>query len=89
MFYFHWMDLFFINFLRQQPITAFIAGSVVMISQVLCTIILLYFVWSFPVQFKFASKKSIKNTLITFAIILILTGIIIAGSLYFGQILNP
>ena len=72
----------------EQPVTAFIAGSVVMISQVLVPIILLYFVWSFPVQFKFAGKKTVKNTIITIAVIFILSGIILAGSLYFTN-LNP
>ncbi len=76
-------DLFFRNFVMEQPLTALIAGSVVMISQVLVPIILLYFVWSFPVQFKFAGKKSVKNTIITLAVIFILSGIILAGSLYF------
>lgn len=40
-------DLFFRDFVMEQPLTAFFAGSVVMISQVLVPIILLYFVWSF------------------------------------------
>ncbi len=76
-------DLFFRNFVMEQPLTAFFSGSVVIISQVLGPIILLYFVWSFPVQFKFAGKKSVKNTFITIAVIFILSGIILAGSLYF------
>lgn len=73
----------FTDFLRQNPVTAFLAGSVVMISQVLAPIILLYFVWSFPVQFKFATKKSVKNSIIAIAVIFIVSGIILAGSLYF------
>ena len=73
----------FADFLRQNPLTAFFAGSVVMISQVLVPIILLYFVWSFPVQFKFAAKKSVKNTFIAIAVIFIVSGIILAGSLNF------
>ena len=76
-------DLFFRNFVMEQPVTAFIAGSIVMISQVLVPIILLYFVWAFPVQFKFAEKKSVKNSIIIIAVIFILSGIVLAGSLYF------
>lgn len=76
-------DLFFRDFVMEQPLTAFFAGSVVMISQVLVPIILLYFVWSFPVQFKFAGKKSVKNTIITIAVVFIISGIILAASLYF------
>ena len=75
-------DLFFIKFIAEQPKTALIAGSIVIISQVFVQFLVLYFVWSFPVQFKFASKKSVKIALITSAIILSLTGIIIASSLY-------
>jgi sigma-B regulation protein RsbU (phosphoserine phosphatase) len=76
-------DLFFRNFVMGQPLTAFFAVSIVIISQVLTPIILLYFVWSFPVQFKFAAKKSVKNTIITIAVIFIISGILLAGSLYF------
>ena len=75
-------DLFFIKFIAEQPKTALIAGSIVIISQVFVQFLVLYFVWSFPVQFKFASKKSVKIALIASAIILSLTGIIIASSLY-------
>ncbi|MCU0342283.1 MAG: SpoIIE family protein phosphatase [Ignavibacterium sp.] len=75
-------DLFFMKFIAEQPKTALITGSIVIISQVFVQFIVLYFVWSFPVQFKFASKKSVKIALITAAIILSLTGIIIASSLY-------
>lgn len=75
-------DLFFAKFVLEQPFTAFIAACVVIISQVLIPIILLYFVWSFPVQFKFASTKLVKNILIISAIVFSLSGIILAGSLY-------
>jgi serine phosphatase RsbU (regulator of sigma subunit) len=75
-------DLFFIKFIAEQPKTALLAGSIVIISQVFVQFFVLYFVWSFPVQFKFASKKSVKITLIALAIILSLTGVIIASSLY-------
>jgi serine phosphatase RsbU (regulator of sigma subunit) len=75
-------DLFFIKFIAEQPETALIAGSIVIISQVFVQFLVLYFVWSFPVQFKFATKKSVKIALIAAAIILSLTGIIVASSLY-------
>jgi serine phosphatase RsbU (regulator of sigma subunit) len=75
-------DLFFIKFITEQPETALIAGSIIIISQVFVQFLVLYFVWSFPVQFKFATKKSVKIALIAAAIILSLTGIIIASSLY-------
>lgn len=74
-------DLFFIKFITEEPITALIAGSGVMISQVAVQFLFLYFVWSFPVQFKFASKKSVKIILIASAILLSLTGIVLASSL--------
>ena len=76
-------DLFFNKFVIEQPLTAFLTGSVVIISQVLVPIILLYFMWSFPVQFKFAEKKSVKNSLISIVVIFSLSGVILAGSLYF------
>ncbi len=74
-------DLFFIKFIAEQPITALLSSSGVIISQVAVQFLFLYFVWSFPVQFKFASKKSVKIVLISSAIILSLTGIVIASSL--------
>lgn len=74
-------ELFFIKFISEQPTTALISGSGIMISQVAVQFLFLYFVWSFPVQFKFASKKSVKIVLISSAIILSLTGIVIASSL--------
>ena len=76
-------DLFFNKFVIEQPLTAFLTGSVVIISQVLVPIILLYFMWSFPVQFKFAGKKSVKISLISIVVIFSLSGIFLAGSLYF------
>ena len=79
-------DLFFIKFVTEQPITAFFAVSITIISQVLGPIILLYFVWSFPVQFKFAGKKLVKNILIGSAIVFGLSGIILAGSLYWTKL---
>ena len=79
-------DIFFIKFVTEQPITAFFVGSITIISQVLVPIILLYFVWSFPVQFKFAGKKLVKNILIGSAIVFSLSGIIIAGSLYWTKL---
>ena len=75
-------DLFFIKFIAEQPKTALLAGSIVLISQVFVQFLVLYFVWSFPVQFKFAAKKSIKIALIAAAIIISLSGILIASSLY-------
>ncbi|HEX9250848.1 MAG TPA: PDZ domain-containing protein, partial [Ignavibacteriaceae bacterium] len=62
-------DLFFMKFITEQPKTALITGSIVIISQVFVQFLVLYFVWSFPVQFKFASKKSVKIALIASAII--------------------
>ena len=79
-------DIFFLKFVTEQPITAFFVGSITIISQVLVPIILLYFVWSFPVQFKFAGKKLVKNILIGSAIVFSLSGIIIAGSLYWTKL---
>ncbi|MDP2363719.1 MAG: PDZ domain-containing protein, partial [Ignavibacteria bacterium] len=78
-------DLFIRKFIIEQPLTAFVAASVVTISQVLIPIILLYFTWSFPVRFKFSEKKSVKNTLIIIAIISSLSGIALSGSLYFSN----
>ncbi|MBK7630627.1 MAG: SpoIIE family protein phosphatase [Ignavibacteriales bacterium] len=75
-------DLFFMKFIIEKPKTALIAGSVVIFSQVFVQFLVLYFVWSFPMQFKFASKKSVKIALIAASIILSLTGIILASSLY-------
>jgi serine phosphatase RsbU (regulator of sigma subunit) len=79
-------DLFFVKFITEQPKTAFISGSIVIVSQVLVQFIVLYFVWSFPTQFKFASKKSVKITLIATAAVFSLTGVILAGSLYYTNI---
>ncbi len=79
-------DLFFLKFVTEQPITAFLVGSITIISQVLAPIILLYFVWSFPVQFKFAGKKLVKNILIGSAIVFSLSGIVLAGSLYWTKL---
>ena len=74
-------ELFFLKFIKEEPITTLIAYSGVIISQVAVQFLFLYFVWSFPVQFKFASKKSLKGALITAAIILSLAGIVLASSL--------
>jgi sigma-B regulation protein RsbU (phosphoserine phosphatase) len=79
-------DLFFTKFIIEQPLTSFLAGSVIIISQVLMPIILLYFVWSFPVQFKFASSKTVKYILIICAILFSLSGIILAASLYWTKL---
>jgi serine phosphatase RsbU (regulator of sigma subunit)/MFS family permease len=79
-------DLFFLKFVTEQPITAFFVVSITIISQVLGPIILLYFVWSFPVQFKFARKKLVKNILIGSALVFSLSGIILAGSLYWTKL---
>ena len=78
-------DMFFLQFIEQQPLSAFLAGSLIIISQVLGPLVLLYFIWSFPVQFKFASKRSVKNILIVIALVLILSGIILAASLGFTK----
>ncbi len=74
-------ELFFLKFITEEPITTLIAYSGVIISQVAVQFLFLYFVWSFPVQFKFASKKRVKGALITAAIILSLAGIVLASSL--------
>ena len=79
-------DLFFTKFVLEQPFTAFIAVCIVIISQICVPIILLYFVWSFPVQFKFASTKIVKNILIISATVFSFSGIILAGSLYWTKL---
>jgi phosphoserine phosphatase RsbU/P len=79
-------DLFFTKFVLEQPITSFIAGSIIIISQVLIPILLLYFVWSFPSQFKFAASKTVKYILIICAIVFSLSGILLAASLYWTKL---
>lgn len=78
-------DMFFVQFVKEQPITAFIAGSVIITSQVFGPIILLYFMWSFPKQFKFAEKKIVKLSLFYFALLMSIAGATLAGSLYFTK----
>jgi len=78
-------SLFFRKFVTEEPLTAFITGSIVIISQVFVPFIMLYFVWSFPTQFNFASKKITKIVIISVATILILSGIILASSLYWTR----
>jgi serine phosphatase RsbU (regulator of sigma subunit) len=79
-------DLFFTKFVLEQPFTAFIAVCIVITSQISAPIIMLYFVWSFPVQFKFASTKMVKNILIISATVFSLSGIMLAGSLYWTEL---
>ncbi|MEO8233668.1 MAG: PDZ domain-containing protein, partial [Ignavibacteriota bacterium] len=79
-------NIFFIKFIYDEPLTALIAGSVIIISQVSVPLILLYFVWSFPKQFKFAAKRFVKIIFIVVAAIFSLTGIILAVSIYFTEL---
>lgn len=78
-------DMFFVQFVKEQPVTAFIAGSVTITSQVFGPIILLYFMWSFPKQFNFAEKKIVKLSLFYFALLMSIAGATLAGSLYFTK----
>ncbi len=69
-------------FIFEHPVVALISGSILIISQILVPLIMLYFVWTFPKPFNFAKKEFVKVSFISFAVISSLTGIGIGLSLY-------
>lgn len=75
-------ELFFVQFVKEQPITALIATTIVLMSQIFGPILLLYFVWSFPKQFKFAEEKAVKLSLFYFTLIFSLIGVALTVLLY-------
>ncbi len=79
-------DLFFAKFIIEKPFTSFVAISITIVSQVLVPFIMLYFVWSFPVKFKFAQKEITLNILVIIASLMCMSGIIIAGSLHWTKL---
>ncbi len=74
--------LYFRIFVLERPTTAIISGALLIISQVLAPLILLYFVWTFPKPFEFAKKEFVKIIFIAVAVISSLTGIGALISLY-------
>ncbi len=72
-------ELYFSQFLKEQPLIALISGTIIIASQVFGPIIMLYFVWSFPSEFRFAYKKSVRLTFFYFTLFLSVTGIISAS----------
>ncbi|HEX7358333.1 MAG TPA: SpoIIE family protein phosphatase [Ignavibacteriaceae bacterium] len=79
-------DLFFTKFIVEKPFVSFVVLSIVIVSQVLVPFIMLYFVWSFPVKFKFAQKRITLNILVVISSLMFMSGIIIAGSLHFTKL---
>ncbi len=77
--------LYFQNFVFERPIVALISGIILIISQVLSTLIMLYFVWTFPKPFEFAKKEFVKIIFISFAVLSSLGGIGFGISLYFTK----
>ncbi len=77
--------LYFQNFVLERPIVALISGVVLITSQVLSTLIMLYFVWTFPKPFEFAKKEFVKIIFISFAVLSSLGGIGFGLSLYFTK----
>lgn len=74
--------LYFQIFIMNHPFVAIFAGAILIISQVLVPLIMLYFVWTFPKPFKFAKKEFVKIIFIAVAVISSLTGIILLTSFY-------
>lgn len=74
--------LYFQNFVLERPAVAIISGTLLIISQVLAPLILLYFVWTFPRPFEFAKKEFVKVIFISIAVLSVLTGIGLLVSLY-------
>lgn len=74
--------LYFQNFVLERPAVAIISGTLLIISQVLAPLILLYFVWTFPRPFEFAKKEFVKVIVISVAVLSVLTGIGVLVSLY-------
>lgn len=74
--------LYFQNFVLERPAVAIISGTLLIISQVLAPLILLYFVWTFPRPFEFAKKEFVKVIVISIAVLSVLTGIGVLVSLY-------
>ncbi len=75
-------DYFLQDFIYQKPWIAFAAGTILIISQNLVPLIMLYFVWTFPRAFDFAKKDFVIVIFISIAVISSLSGIGIAVSLY-------
>lgn len=69
-------------FIFERPVVALISGSILIVSQILVPLIMLYFVWTFPKPFNFAKKEFVKIIFISFAVISSLAGIGIGISLY-------
>lgn len=74
--------LYFQIFIMEHPFVAIFAGAILLISQILVPLIMLYFVWTFPKPFKFAKKEFVKVLFISVAVIFSLTGIILLASIY-------
>lgn len=77
--------LYFRIFIFQHPFVALFSGIILIISQIMVPLIMLYFVWTFPKPFDFAKKEFVKIIFISVAVISSLTGIGIAISLYFTK----
>lgn len=74
--------LYFQIFVLERPVVAVISGAILVMSQVLAPLILLYFVWTFPKPFEFAKKEFVKVIFITIAVLSVLAGIGVLISLY-------
>jgi serine phosphatase RsbU (regulator of sigma subunit) len=70
-------------FMTEHPTLAIVAQAVLLISQILLPLIMLYFIWTFPKPFKFAKKEFVKIIFISFAVLSSLIGIILFASLYY------
>ena len=79
------MGIYYRIFITEHPVTAIIAETVLIISQTLVPLIMLYFIWTFPKPFEFAKKEFVKIIFISFAVLSSLIGIGLAGSLYFTE----
>lgn len=78
-------NLYFRTFITERPLVAFVAVTILIISQVLVPLIMLYFVWTFPKPFKFARREAVKVIFISVAVISSLIGIGLAVSLYYSD----
>ncbi len=78
--------LYFQIFIMEHPFIAIFAGAILIISQILVPLIMLYFVWTFPKPFKFAKKEFVKIIFISVGVLFSLTGIILLASIYFSDL---
>jgi len=71
------LDIFHYKFIADNPLQAFIIGTVSISSKVFGQFTMLYFIWTFPNPFAFAVKKAVWKSALAFASFLSLTGIAI------------